>query len=255
MIRKGWLVGLILVFGMGAGVSDAAAPAAAPAASPRFEAFDTELREAIAKQDTAALALLVEFPLRLNLPDGTVMSLVNPRALQTQLGLAFPPAVRKAILESRPTDMIHRASGTGYRGGVAWVELVGSDDSERYRLTTVNLPGQDAPSLAGAAPRLEFVCDAAKHRAIVDSAGDTPRYRVWNKPRSVTEEPDLEIRAGSRDFEGTTPCTHAIWTFRSGTAVYTVEELGCAEGDETGRAKGELIVKLAPDRELRWWCF
>src|SRR5215469_2633932 len=62
-----------------------------------FLAFDQELRAALSKQDTAAMALLVKFPLRIHTDQGS-WSLDDPAALQSRFEEAFPIAVRTAVL-------------------------------------------------------------------------------------------------------------------------------------------------------------
>ena len=71
-----------------------------------------------------------------------VTALFNPQALRTRFDEAFPSPVRTAVLASRPEDMLENTAGIAYRGGVFWVALLGSGDSRRYRVSSVNIPTQ-----------------------------------------------------------------------------------------------------------------
>lgn len=230
-----------------AGASSAAEPV-----RPDLAEFAAELRAAIASADPVALAPLVSFPLRINYPDGSATSLVNPRALQVHFDLVFSPEVRKAIVEPDPEGFIHRSSGIGIGNGVVWAELVGSGEGERYRIFAVNLPGSRPRSRE---PELVFVCDAAAHRVVVDTVADALRYRSWNRPKSLTEKPDLEIVGGIATMSGTTPCTASTWTFARGETQYAIEEVGCGEGGDDGSAIAELIVTSSDRQIASWWCY
>ena len=101
-----------------------------------------------------------------------------------------------------------------------------------------------------------FICDAEKHRVVVDSdLARKARYRAWNKPRSVTEKPDLEIASGTTRVEGTGLCGHSIWTFRKANTEFSINELGYTDASEPTGARGELEVSVAGKLEHRAWCY
>jgi hypothetical protein len=220
-----------------------------------FDQFDKELRVALTKQDAVALAFLVTFPLRVNDAGGTI-SLNDAAALKTHFQEVFTPAVRKEILSEKNDAVGCNVEGIGYARGVIWVE-----SSERgYAIWSVN---RDAvtpfPATRPNTPRIEYVCQTQTHRIVIDSAvGGALRYRSWNRPRPVTEAPDLEIAKGVSSFEGTDLCTVPIYTFRNGTATYTIDGgLGCA-GDSDGPPKGStgrLEVSVAGNAAIGSWCY
>lgn len=222
---------------------------------PGFAQFDRELRDALSGRDIAALSLLVKFPLRLNHSDGSVTALLNPQALRTRFDEAFPPPVRTAVLASRPEDMLENTAGIAYRGGVLWVALLGSGDSRRYRVSSVNIPTQGSEADPIAESRLEMVCESADHRVVVDTTAEGhSRFRAWNKPRPLRSKPDLELLPGKVRLEGSSPCVHAIWAFTNHTTQYALHELGCHDGSPPDGAIGNLVVTSdAP--EQTWWCF
>ena len=218
-----------------------------------FLMFDQELRAAISTQDAVPMALLVRYPLRINEGDHGSYSLNDPAALQSHFAEVFPPAVRAAVLKQKPETVFCTSTGVTYGDGALWIGTTGG----RYVIEVINLPGVRGASRPRTVPKIEFVCDAEKHRIVIDGgANGAPRYRAWNKPRPLTETPDLEIPAGTADFEGTDACEYSFWTFVSGTAKYRIEGgRGCASDSSWPQdATGKLGVSVGGKPPLSWWC-
>lgn len=223
---------------------------------PALTSFDREFRKALSDRDPVALALLVQFPLRLNHGESGVTLLANPAALQSRFDEAFPVAVRAAVLESRRENLFLRGSTVGYPNGVVWLDYFGEGDSARYRVVGVNLPSLATPCKGGCMRRVVFVCDAAKHRVILDVGDDRKvRYRAWNKPRAVTELPDLELSPAEVTAEGTTPCVAATWTFRRGDSEYQLSEIGCGGSFDVAGEVGSLTVSVGGKVQAQWPCY
>lgn len=218
-----------------------------------FLGFDRELRAALLKEDSVSMTVLVKYPLRVN-EDGGTISIEDPAALQTRFQDLFPPPVRSAVVSQKPEELICRSDGIGYANGSIWVNVVRQGKLPRYVITSVNPPTTGTPKTAG----MEFVCRAENHRVVIDA--DTTgkvRYRSWNRPRALTDKPDLELPSGTSDFMGRGACAYRIWSFRSGVTEYTVEELGCFPNSNrppTG-ATGELSVAIGGVRKSVWWCY
>jgi len=221
-----------------------------------FLAFDQELRAALSRNDPAAMALLVAFPLGVNHPDGSKILLGNAAALQSRFSEVFTPTVRSAVLKQKLDAVFCNYTGIMYGKGEVWIRADVQGKELRYRVAAVNLPAGDIKQPIPRAPKLLFVCDAEAYRVVIDSiAGGTLRYRAWNKPRSLTAKPDMEIASGAQDTEGTGPCAHGIWTFKKGSAEYTVSTLGCTEGSPPPGVTGDLEVSIGGKPEHRWWCY
>ena len=221
-----------------------------------FDRFDRELRVAIAKQDAVALAFLVRFPLTVNDEDGST-SLNNPAALKTHFQEVFNPEVRKAILDQPAKEQGCMIEGVMYGPGVIWV-----NGSERgYAIEVVNREATRHFSAAQSkAPKIKYICQTQTHRIVIDTVeGGALRYRAWNKPRPVTEAPDLEIAKGEGTFEGTNVCAYPAFTFKNGAAAYRVDGgLGCWGDNEPGPPKGatgRLEVSVADKPPSESWCF
>ncbi len=101
----------------------------------------------------------------------------------------------------------------------------------------------------------QFVCNTSKHTAIVNllPSGEY-RYMAWNKPRSITKEPDMVVFAGVETVEGTGPCRHTVWTFNNGKVQYSVSTLGCTEDKPLQNANGQLSVYINGEHKKSWWC-
>jgi len=213
-----------------------------------FLAFDRELRTALSKLDMLSLALLVTYPLRINENRGKY-SLDDPAALQSHFQEVFPPSVRKAVIEQKPEAFFCNAEGIMYGSGDVWV----GPTAVGYAIKTINLPYMGAVP----ASRLEFVCNLNKHRIVIDTTSGTVRYRAWNKPRPLSDTPDLEIPTGKQGFEGTGPCAYPVWTFSRGGTEYSVRGLGGCSGDsnQPEGARGMLEVTAAGRSLARSWCY
>lgn len=220
-----------------------------------FLAFDRELRAALKAKDPLAMAFLVRYPLKLNHDDGSTTSLGNPRAIQTRFEVAFPEAVRKAVIDQGAKDLFCNDSGIMYGSGQVWVTPTTEGALPRYRIWAVNLPPGDEGAVKAGEPALEFVCDTEELRAAVNSNADgVYHYRAWTKPHFVLDPPDVEVKTGKIRSEGTGPCAYSIWTFESGDSEISVSELGCTEGPVDDDMKGYLTERIH-DKEKTFNCY
>ena len=216
--------------------------------------FDHDFRGALARRDVAAIALLTQFPLRVNFPDDSVVLLASPSTLQNQFDRVFTPALRETVSKQAANDLICKYSdGMGYANGGIWVHTAGAGDKQ-LRIVAVNVPGGSLhPPKPGT---IDLACSTKQFRIAVDAAAkpETWRYRVWNLPRSLNEKPDLEL-TGVRDFEGTSPCTHRIWRFKNAKAEYELSEPGCGQDEPPKNAIASLNVSVDGKEQLNDWCF
>jgi hypothetical protein len=217
-------------------------------------AFDVTLPVALEKRDLAAVSLLIEFPLRVNYQSGPI-SILNPTALQSRFDQVFTPRVRKAVLEQKPQELVCLPmGGVGYGRGDLWVDVVNKAPHARYAIQSVS--PDPIEGKADIPEGVVFACNAALHKIAVDYTRTTGfRYRSWNIPRAVTEQPDLTVLSGDAKVEGTGPCAIHLWTFRQGDTEYTVGELGCTDGSEGPGARGRLTVTRGGRVLLGGFCY
>jgi len=195
---------------------------------------------------------LVKFPLRVNAPGGAY-SLDDAKALRTHFQQVFSPSVRKAILEQPFDEIGCNIEGAMYGPGVIWVNAT----KRGYEIEVVN-DEETLPSLPKGTPQIKYICQTQTHRVVVDApSGGELRYRAWNKPRAISEKPDLEILGGKDSFEGSDICAYPVWTFKNGQTTYRAQgALGCyGEIEPPKDATGRLVVTVPgkPDEEA--WCF
>ncbi|HWE83751.1 MAG TPA: hypothetical protein VG267_02325 [Terracidiphilus sp.] len=220
-----------------------------------FLEFDTELRAALTKQDPVALAFLVRFPLDVNEAPGDSYSLNDAGALQRHFVQVFGAKVRQAVLNSPVRALMCRDEGVMYGNGEVWVEAT----KFGYAVSAVNV--EAAAAATGAArPQIKYECQTEKHRIVIDEGADrAARYRSWDRPHSVTGDPDLVITRGDSTFQGTGVCAYPQWTFKNATVTYTVDgALGClgdSEPPPPKGASGHLLVKVPGKPEVFQWCF
>ncbi len=221
-----------------------------------FLVFDQELRLALKQQDVAAIALLVRFPLRVNRSDGSTILLADVEALQRHFFDVFSSEVKSVILTQKAEEVFCKYTGIMYGGGEVWIDAVERGSTQRYGIKSVNLPGGEPQASSGNKFKLKFVCDAEQHRVVVDAdMQGSLRYRAWNKPHRLADDPDVEVLSGTESVHGTGPCGHAMWTFSKDESEFAVLELGCTEASSTPvDAIGSLIVSVDGEPEHRSWC-
>lgn len=217
-----------------------------------FLAFDSDLRNAIAKEDVGKVALLVYFPLRVNDEKGSFY-IHDASSLQGRFQDVFPAGVRQTILNSAIDSTFCNSEVINY----AQDELRISAFDRGYSITAINLPSSFKPR-SSADGAIELACSTGKHRILIDLPKDrTPRYRSWNLGHALAEGPDLEIAKGTQVVKGSGMCAHKIWTFHNGETEYVIESAeGCPENVPPKDAHAELRVTL-PGRSdpATSWCY
>jgi hypothetical protein len=228
--------------------SSGIAPSARQIAS--FKQFDIDFRSALKRNDSAALAFLVSFPLRVNTSRGELL-IPDAQSLSGHYSQIFSQSVRERVLATTADDFICRYDqGVAYADGVVWA----STDDHKFTLTAVNSPGVPAKSTT---PTLIYACETKTHRIAVDGLnGGDYRYRSWNKPKPLSGAPDVELAHGKLELEGTGVCAYPVYTFTSKDVVYEVQgAMGCTDGSEPKKATGHLSVSIGGKQVTDTYCF
>jgi hypothetical protein len=221
--------------------------------APAFLAFDAELREALKTRDAATFAALAAYPLRVNQGSRGTVLVSTPAALQSRFDELVPPAIVSAVLGAAPRSIGCSATGVMYAAGAVWVGSIGTGGTSHLAVTVLNLPDTAAAG-ERIAPRVEFVCRAASLRAIVDVDGSgVYRYRAWNRPKALSDTPDLAVASGTRDYEGTGACGHPVWSFETGADTIAVLGKGCTPDAET--STGNLLITRGAKVLQRMDCY
>ena len=215
-----------------------------------FTTFDRELRQAAAEGDASKMALLVEYPLRVNGPGGAYY-IRDASSLYGHFKQIFTPNILKAVQKQRLSDIDCESDGIDYGDGDLWVDRreTGYAIQVVNIATTINdraVPGQ-----------VEFACRTEKDRVVLDVGQDGKlRYRSWEKPHSLTEAPTTVLSDGARSVEGTGGCTHEEWTFTKDGTEFSISALGCFpdSNQPPPGAVGQLSITSKGKNEW-WWCF
>jgi hypothetical protein len=215
-------------------------PSAAQVAN--FRRFDGALRAALKQRNATALSFLVRFPLRVNTGKGTIM-VPDAQSLSGHFAEVFPPQVREAVIDTKDDDYICKYDeGLAYMNGWVWASM-GKDG---FRVDVVNAGGEAPKSTGGL--HLAYTCESRKHRIVIDASadGNDVRYRSWNKPKAVTDKPDVDLSHGVKAYEGTGVCAYTTYTFKTKNVVYEVDAgLGCGPADEAKtKATGSYSVTI-----------
>jgi hypothetical protein len=220
-----------------------------------FLAFDRDLRDALSRQDAGKVALLVNFPLRVNDDRGSYY-IKDAQSLQGRFLEIFPLSVRRIILNQKPDAVSCTWWGINYGNGDVWVRPT----DKRYGIESVSLPGTGQLFRISKPGNVQFACRSATSRAIVDIGIDgAPRFRAWDTAKALTDKPDKDISKGTAVLEGTGACVHRVWTFTDPATKVDIEELGCMPDSNQPPAGAIGILDVsspsAPDTYVTPWCF
>lgn len=231
-----------------------------------FLQFDRSLRDAVQRQDAAALARLLQFPLRMTWKDGAHTTIADAAALQGRLPAASWALLHKAVSAQPPAQLFCNVQGVMYGNGELWASPDAAAVDPAFRIIAINLP-ENAPAPAPAAgahavpggasvvpAATHLACSTDKFHVVIDtvSAG-MPRYRSWNRPHGPPDTPAMEL-VGKVDGQGTGVCFHHIWRFANGNVDYVLSEPGCSDGSVPATAKALLEVSIAGKTQLQSWC-
>lgn len=215
-------------------------------------AFDKELRDALSTSDISRIALLVEYPLRINDSRGS-WYIHDAASLDGHFSDIFTTTVKKVILRQHLDDENCGAYTVVYGLGEAVANLY----ERGYRISSINTSTTDAQqkSLLG---HVEFACRTDASRMVIDSQADgNQRLRAWDTGKLLTQKPDFEITGGKKEIEGTGGCAHAVWTFQSGESKFSLSEGGCYpdSNQPPSDAHGQFGKKTGAKDESWSWCY
>lgn len=215
-----------------------------------FPDFDHQLRDALYQQNVAALALLVNYPLRVNSDHGPYY-IDNAVAFQSQFQNIFPAAMRNALIHRNPSDVMCTHDGISYANGLLYINR----ENYGFAVTVVNLLPSNQPSHKS---YIRFACRTKKFWVIVDSPQKGKwRYRSWNAGRSVLDSPNLTLTNGIQSWEGTGGCEFPTWTFKNGSTTYSAKTLACYpdSNQPPQGTRGQLEVDSHGKTLFLDWCY
>lgn len=208
---------------------------------------------AAARNDRAALAALVSYPLRRDTP---LSRIDTPQQFLEAYDEILDDAIVNAVASSNGSADWSEVGWRGimFQNGLVWLDGDG-------RLTAVNYETQQGkrkraqliaadqqrlhPSVRDfTAPVLEW--ETATYRIRIDRiAGDRFRYAVWPVRRSTADKPDLILGNGSVTYEGSGGNHHYDFTsdsVRYRCTVWVMGEAGSPPGDLEVYRRGKLVL-------------
>lgn len=215
-----------------------------------FNRFDRALRSALKRQDAAALSFLIRFPLRVNTSKGALL-IPDAESLSGHYAEIFPPEISRQVLSTTSDDYWCRYDeGLSYKDSVLWA----STDGSKFAVDTVNTSDLHNQSQKD---RLVYTCETKTHRISIEQLNSGKyRYRSWNKPKELTETPDVDLSNGEIRFDGTGVCSTAAYLFTKGNVAYELHRgLGCGDGSEPKDATGSLNVSIGGKQVTDAFCF
>lgn len=214
------------------------------------------MKAALLADDATYLTLLVRYPLSVSGNAGTIL-IANPATLFERAEEVFPPDLRIAVLEPDPEGPLCTSGGIGYGHGQLWVDTMweGTDEDhpEHFRIGHVNLRGEPSGS-AGPV----FVCRTSIHRSVIDRSEDGDlRYRSWELESPLTSAPDIVLRSGREEFQGSGVCAYKSFVFEYDETVYRVGEVGCSSISDAppDGARGRLSITVNGETTTSSYCY
>ena len=101
-----------------------------------------------------------------------------------------------------------------------------------------------------------FTCNTDKHTIVIEKLDAVNfRYRSWNKPKTMQEKPDMDLKSNDASVVGTGPCRHNEYNFKTGKVVFSIDDdLQCVEGKPPQNAIGNLNVYINDELKSHYFC-
>jgi hypothetical protein len=127
---------LIALFAAASGPARADNPyAAAGISNPaHVTQFLARLQQAVAADDHAAIAAMVNYPLRVNPLKGQSMTYRNAAAVRANYARIFTPEIKAAVAAAKPDNLFARDQGVMIGNGEIWMNEIGGT----MKIITVN---------------------------------------------------------------------------------------------------------------------
>ena len=102
----------------------------------------------------------------------------------------------------------------------------------------------------------QFACRTSKHTVTINLLlSGAYQYTAWNKPKKISDEPDMVVVGGEEIIEGTGVCRYTRWEFNNSTVQYIVSTpVTCTEAITPPNVTGQLSVFVNDEYKKSWWC-
>ncbi len=217
------------------------------ATGPAFDGAWKELKTAILSNDRKSVARLVIYPLRTVTLNGKRVSIKSPAEFIAR----YDELIDDRFKESISGDgFFCNSYGIAVANGLLWLRYDnGGTSKEQGPLKIASINSSSADKTLG------MECITLKHRILVSKAGtDDYTYQSWRTGSPGDGQPELTIKGGQYDCQGTGSCGICTWTFTSGDYSYQVSDsFGCLI-EPPPNAIGFLEVLKQGKRVSLQWC-
>ena len=102
-----------------------------------------------------------------------------------------------------------------------------------------------------------FRCVTVKHIIIIsEPIKGTYHYRSWNKPKAISDKPDMDLKSKEVSVEGTGACRHTEYSFKTGKVEFSLDDdVSCIEGNPPANAVGNLNILVNGELKNHYYCF
>ena len=131
--------------------------------------------------------------------------------------------------------------------GLSSLELVG----------VIAFGGFCSVSAYGQSESAIFKCVTEKHTIVIsEPAKGTYHYRSWNKPKAVSDKPDMDLKSKEVSVEGSGVCRHTEYSFKTGKVEFSLDDnVTCLEGNTPDNIVGNLNVLVNDELKNHYYCF
>ena len=114
-------------------------------------------------------------------------------------------------------------------------------------------------SLSANAQTTVFTCSTEKHNIQVSKVDtNTYQYKSWNKPKSIKDKPDMDLKTSTIDSVGS---CQKYYKFKTGNVEFEVTNqwscLGKGESppESAKGATGDLYVRIKGELKSHYYCY
>lgn len=226
-----------------------------------FVYFDSDLRKALESLNMEQLSTMIKYPLRITGTEWGAIAIADPNSLRDNYSRIFTKEVVNSVLKTIPSGIISSSDGIHYtdsRNSNVSVGVIALtvDKKLAYKIDSINLPLTAGRKHSKDEEGVRYQCETKKHMILIDSMhNNLYRYRSWNKPRKVTEKPDVEIKDPKAwRPQGTGACSYILWDFSRGNVSYQIDE-GSPCGEQSAPdKKGSVRVYIGGAEKLSLTC-
>lgn len=102
-----------------------------------------------------------------------------------------------------------------------------------------------------------FKCVTEKHTIIIsEPAKGTYQYRSWNKPKAVSDKPDMYLKSKGVSVQGSGVCRYTEYSFKTGKVEFLInDDITCLEGKPPENIVGNLNILVNGELKNHYFCF